>query len=237
MMNVRMSVLLLLATFSLQVNAQVVIDGSITFQEFTDTVDFKSKINLPSRILLKSSKESIYLGVQNSGVGTINLILNRGDEFIIIHISASAGRAIYKKAQSDSLVLVKPLLGVQDNPEVWDYVGAYAYKNILKKLRSPTKTERNKRRCWKNNGYKASTFDEGSYRDFEVLFDKKIFGGDKMLVQYIDSESSGKTFRAFHPKNGIIADQEQIRKFLDASQGTSLRMEFNIKEWIDLSNF
>jgi len=122
--------LLLLANCSLQVNAQVVIDGSITFMEFTDTTDFKPKIRLAKCLVLKSNQESIYLGVQNSAMGTINLILNHDDEFTIIHISASAGRAIYKKIQSDSLVIVRPILSAQTNPETWDYVGAYAYITI-----------------------------------------------------------------------------------------------------------
>lgn len=237
MTNTRMLLLLMLANCSLQVNAQVMIDGSISFSEFTDTVGYKPKIRMIKSMVLKSNQESIYLGIQNSAMGTVNLILNHDNEFIIIHISASTGRAIYKKVRGDSLAIVKPILSLQTNPEDWDYVGTYAYKNISNNTRSSKEIKRDKERCLKNNGYKASTFDEGSYRDFEVLLAKKVFGAYKMLVQYVDSDSSGKSLRAFYPANGIIADQRKIQKLLDALPGTSLKIEFNTKEWIDLSDF
>lgn len=217
----------------------VSIDGSISFQELSDTVHFVPMPSPSANLLLKKNRDFIYVGVHSAAAGGINLVLNRKDEFVVLHISGCTGRALYMRVSGDSLVVTKPILDVSIHPEAWDYTGRFVTEHILHRQRSNKEMELEREKCLQLHGYMASTFEEGSYRDVEILLDKKVFGSYKLLVQSTEINTSltpPQVQRQFYPQQGFTGNRNAMVKFLEAAPGTSLRVNFTTSEWIDLSS-
>jgi hypothetical protein len=212
------------------------IDGSISFQELSDTTTFKIHPTVSKNILIKSNRESIYIGVNNETLGVINLIFTNGTEFMIVHMSGCAGRALYRRTSGDTLTVIKPILNVLEHPEAWDYVGRFVRERLKSLLMQEQDQEREA--CFREHGYMPSTIDEGSYRDFEVLLDKKKFRTYMLLIQNVEIDRTvepHQSRRTYHPTNGVNEDRSVMMKFLDAAPGTTMAIRFNIDQWLDLS--
>lgn len=214
--------------------AQIRIDGSITYSEFADTAVFRNIYQFEQDVIVKSSAEEMYIGIQTDFIGTVNVLLQKGDEYIILHVSACTGRGIYKQT-GDSLRIVKQIRSVRKYPEEWDYIGEFVWQGVLNNpARSDQETAERRRMCYKKFGYMADTFDEGSYTDVEVLLDKKFFSGYRMMVQTNRYSKNGNKLmptKVFYPAidTGEVAAFEKI---LDARQTVFARVDTS--RWLSI---
>jgi hypothetical protein len=213
----------------------VSINGVISFHEKRDTSDFKIIPASSESFLLKKNKDFYYVGIHNSTVAASNVILNKGREYIVIHISACTGRAIYQQITGDSFKVVKPIKDVRTNPEAWDVRGLWVSNTILKDKKDLLQFNNEMQSCLKQYGYMASTVDLGSYRDAEMLLDLKVFSGYRMLIQNTEKNHnaiSPMNQYGFYPHNGYTDNSARMKAFLDAREGTSLKIELETENWI-----
>jgi hypothetical protein len=237
MKNIALIVLILIVQ---QVHGQLSLDninGVISFAERQDTLARKYSTN-NENYLIRSDKNHIYVGIHSATLSFAGLVFQKGDELIVFHFSGCTGRATYKKLGSDSVVVLKGFYDVTKQPEQWDVVGVYASEFGLKKSKTLAEQKTDTRKCFSTYGYAGSTLDMGSYRDVEVLLDKKVFSGYKMLIQNaVLVPENGKNVREFSyfPSTGVLSDKATMQKFLEAKPDLRLAVNFDYSQWIDLS--
>lgn len=209
----------------------------ISFAERRDTTGSKIHVTGNENVLIRSDKEFLYLGIHSATLASANVILNRGDEFIVIHISGCTGRGTYQRA-GDSLKVVEGIYDVDKRPEKWDVIGRYASAVALKKEKTLPQQQTEMVTCLARWGYMASTLDMGSYRDVEVLLSKRVFRDYRLLVQNTVIENDqGKSVskRSFHPATGIAADAAHVQEFLACVPGDFVRVNLKTDEWLSVN--
>lgn len=213
------------------------IDGVITFNERQDAVRAKPYKTGNENFLVRSDEKYYYIGIHSETIASANVVLNKGDEFIVIHLSGCTGRGIYKRVAGDSLAVIRPIYNVATDPDKWDVVGCFASGVALKKTKTRDQQISEMQQCLQQHGYMGSTLDLGSYRDAEILLDRKIFAGYKLLMQnteLITVENAVQGRRTYFPAAGV-KKQSAMQKFLACEAGTGVAVSFELKEWIDLS--
>jgi hypothetical protein len=188
-------------------------------------------------VLIRSDKDFVYLGVHSDVLASVSVILNKGDEFIVIHASGCAGRGIYKRVKGDSLQIMQAFYDVRTNPEKWDVVGSFAHKVVFKKEKSSQQVRVEMSQCLGKWGYMTSLLDMGSYREVEFLISKKVFNDYHILVQnteYVSREAPA-TQKVFYP-SPVTAQPAAIQKFLDGTTGTALSIPFKTDEWLRINS-
>lgn len=232
--------ILTLSILSGYVHAQfqgVAINGIISFHEKRDTTDFKIQPTSSEDFLLKKNSSYYYIGIHNSTTAASNVILSKGNEYIVIHISACTGRGIYQRVSGDSVKISKPIMHVREHPDAWDVRGVWVSNTILNDKKDAQQFSNEMQSCLKNFGYMASTIDMGSYRDAEMLLDLKFFKGYRMLIQNTTKTSAGISSISqygFYPPDGFRDDASRMKTFLDAREGTSLKIQLDTENWITL---
>lgn len=212
----------------------VELDGHISYAERFDTNFSKSRLLNGEDILLRKDSSYYYFGIQNTHVGASNLILSKGDTCIVIHISGSVARAIYKRVAKDSFEVIKPILWVTRNPESWDLIGNINTPT-LKVQRSPEEIKTDLRQNLVKHGYTSTNLLLGSYREVEVLLDRRRFKGYRLLIQYVKNNVQQHTVQsqlALYPfQAGMIQQLAAFRTFLGAVPDTKVRVELNEASW------
>jgi hypothetical protein len=212
------------------------INGAISFHERMDTTQSRIHRTGNENILIRSDQDFIYLGVHSETLASVSIVLNKGDEFIVFHLSGCAGRCTYTKGSDDSLRIKQAFYDVREQPEKWDVVGQFANSIVFKKEK-PIETVRTEMvACMNKFGYMGSMLDMGSYRDVEILLSKKVFKDYSIVIQNTEylPNSRTQTKKLFYPE-GIIAEQDVIQQFLDGKEKTVLKMQMDVKKWIQLS--
>lgn len=216
------------------------INGIISFAERRDTTGSKIHSTGNENILIRSDRDFVYLGIHSTTLASANVILNRGDEFVIIHISGCTGRGTYQRVAGDSLKVVEGIYDVDKRPEKWDVIGRYASAVALKKEKTLPQQQAEMLTCFERWGYMASTLDMGSYRDVEVLLSKRAFRDYGLLVQNTVTEhEQGKMVnkRSFHPATGITADAATAQEFLACTPGDFVTINLKTEEWLTVTDF
>jgi hypothetical protein len=210
------------------------VDGIISLSERRDTSELKADPASTEDFVIKRNDRYVYAGIRNYAIAATNVILAKGNQFIVIHLSGCTGSAIYG-VDGDSLRIERPIKDVRKNPEAWDVIGMFASDAALKKTKTLAALKTEMDDCLKHKGYMGSTIDMGSCREAEILIDRNVFQGFKLLLQNSERDSTATSRRpAVHPPAGFTGDVVSLREFLTADEGSVVKNDFDVAAWIML---
>ena len=87
-------------TAQAQMPEGIMLDGSISFAELTDTMHFKMVQTGTYDVTVKKNMNYHYLGIRSTGI--VTLVLHTGDSLVVIHASGGTARGKYSVGKDDS---------------------------------------------------------------------------------------------------------------------------------------
>lgn len=206
----------------------IILDGSYTLTEMYDAEYFKHLTTKTPDVVIKEGNDHFYLNIHSASIVTMAIYKN--DSLYILHVSGSVTMGTYfiGKSNQNKAILSRSIYPVANRPETWGFIGPFVSQRFFKKVKSDTEVQSELTHCLNANGYTATTFDMGSRYDFEILLQKDLLKGAKIMIAYNDRYGKSVKF----PSDVLLTGKNEMDEHIyNAELEKAGQFVLNSKDW------
>lgn len=172
------------------------IDGSVSYQELNDTLQWKTVIRNPN-IIIRESDSRFYLAVMSNTYTSVNLYLPQKGAVKVPHVSYSLGDATYTKTNRGLMAVIDGILEEESGKQVYDW----KFRDlIIRNDSAAIDLTKQMEIFYAVNRWVSHTMPMGSYREVEFILSKDlVFDSNQIYVTYLYKYSEGETRLSCYP--------------------------------------
>ncbi len=170
------------------------IDGSIGVKEITDTSTMTT-MHKADHYVIKRSDTHIYIGIRSNTSTILNTYLITTDTLKVLHASAALGEVNFIKNGKRYLPEKSAFDWIYRDPNAWPEKHPDGVNTIEE--------------FYDRFGWCANTWYSGSYREFEMIIDRKLANNARLVISYssLENDTWGIRFKEGTENVSITGDK------------------------------